>query len=78
MKLQSDWIDYFAKAMFAETALLQNKWKNFGVNVRQMTPATKKSLTKKFCLPRRRRSCSRRKKCPAASMPARSGNITRN
>lgn len=43
-KLQSDWIDYFAKAMYAETALLQNKWKNFGVEIHQMSPADRKKL----------------------------------
>lgn len=44
MKLQSDWIDYFAKAMYAETALLQAKWKNFGVEIHQMTPADSRKL----------------------------------
>lgn len=48
MKLQSDWIDYFAKAMYAETALLQTKWKNFGVDVRDMTPADKEKLQKEI------------------------------
>jgi TRAP-type transport system periplasmic protein len=48
MKLQSDWIDYFAKSMYAETALLQNKWKNFGVKVRQMTPADQKKLNEEI------------------------------
>lgn len=48
MKLQSDWIDYFAKAMYAETALLQSKWKNFGVEILQMTPADKAKLEKEI------------------------------
>lgn len=48
MKLQSDWIDYFSKAMYAETALLQMKWKNFGVDIRQMTPADKAKLDKEI------------------------------
>ncbi len=48
MKLQSDWIDYFAKAMYAETALLQAKWKNFGVEILQMTPADSQKLNKEI------------------------------
>ena len=44
LKLQSDWIDYFAKAMYAETALLRKKWEDFGVEIHEMTPADRKKL----------------------------------
>lgn len=44
MQLQSDWIDYFAKAMYAETALLRDKWIKFGVDIREMTPEDKRKL----------------------------------
>ena len=46
LKLQSDWIDYFAKAMYAETALLRQKWQNFGVVINEMTPGDKEKLYK--------------------------------
>jgi len=48
MKLQSDWIDYFSKAMYAETALLRKKWQDFGVVVNEMTPADKGKLNKEI------------------------------
>jgi len=48
MKLQSDWIDYFSKAMYAETAMLRKKWQDFGVVVNEMTPADKKKLNKEI------------------------------
>jgi len=48
MKLQSDWIDYFAKAMFAETALLRKKWLDYGVVINEMTPADREKMNKEI------------------------------
>ena len=48
MKLQSDWIDYFAKALYSETALLRKKWQDFGVVVNEMTPADREKLNKEI------------------------------
>lgn len=48
MKLQSDWIDYFAKAMYAETALLRKKWQDYGVVVNELTPADRERLKKEI------------------------------
>ncbi len=48
MKLQSDWIDYFAKALYSETALLRKKWQDFGVVINEMTPADRDKLNKQI------------------------------
>ena len=48
MKLQSDWIDYFSKAMYAETSMLKKKWQDFGVVINDMTPADNAKLNKEI------------------------------
>lgn len=48
MKLSSDWIDYFAKALYSETALLRKKWQDFGVVINEMTPEDKAKLNKEI------------------------------
>jgi hypothetical protein len=48
MKLQSDWIDYFAKALYSETALLRKKWQDYGVVINELNPADKEKLKKKI------------------------------
>jgi TRAP-type C4-dicarboxylate transport system substrate-binding protein len=48
MKLQSDWIDYFAKAMYAETALLRKKWQDYGVVVNELTPPDREKMKKEI------------------------------
>lgn len=48
MKLQSDWIDYFAKALYAETALLRKKWQEYGVVINELTPGDKEKLKKEI------------------------------
>lgn len=48
MKLQSDWNDYFAKAMYAETALLRQKWLDYGVVITEMTPADRERVVKEM------------------------------
>ncbi len=48
MKLQSDWNDYFAKALFAETALLRKKWQDYGVVISEMKPADREKLNKEM------------------------------
>ncbi len=46
MKLQSDWNDYFAKALYSETALLRKKWEDYGVVIEEMTPADREKVIK--------------------------------
>jgi TRAP-type C4-dicarboxylate transport system substrate-binding protein len=48
MKLQSDWIDYFSKAMYAETALLRKKWLDYGVVINEMTPEDRAKMDKEI------------------------------
>ena len=48
MKLQSDWIDYFAQALYAQTGLLRKKWQDYGVVINEMTPQDKEKLDKEI------------------------------
>ncbi len=48
MKLQSDWNDYFAKALYSETELLRKKWQDYGVVINEMTPADREKLKKEI------------------------------
>jgi len=48
MKLQSDWNDYFAKALNAETALLGQKWRDYGVIISEMTPEDRARLSEEI------------------------------
>lgn len=46
MKLQSDWVDHFAEALYAQTGLLRQKWENYGVAIHKMIPKDKERLDK--------------------------------
>jgi len=47
-KLQSDWVDYFAQALYAQTGLLRKKWQDYGVVINEMSPADEDKLYKEI------------------------------